>query len=45
MNVIFIYLFFETVGAQCFNGAVGVFVKGGLGLVGIVGPLALVASA
>ncbi|HEY1164266.1 MAG TPA: DUF5009 domain-containing protein [Chitinophaga sp.] len=28
MNSIFIYLFFETVGAQWLNGAVGVFVKG-----------------
>jgi predicted acyltransferase len=28
MNAIFIYLFFETVGVQWLNGAVGVFVKG-----------------
>jgi predicted acyltransferase len=35
MNSIFIYLFFETVGAQWFNGAVGIFVKGFLGFTGI----------
>jgi predicted acyltransferase len=28
MNAIFIYLFFETVGQQWLNGAVGIFVKG-----------------
>ncbi|MDP9076300.1 MAG: DUF5009 domain-containing protein [Bacteroidota bacterium] len=28
MNAIFIYLFFETVGSQWFNGAVGVFANG-----------------
>lgn len=32
MNSIFIYIFFETVGYQWVNGAVGVFVKGGTGL-------------
>ena len=31
VNSIFIYLFFETVGAQWFNGAIGIFVKGFLG--------------
>lgn len=35
MNSIFIYLFFETVGVQWFNGAVGIFVKGFLGFTGI----------
>jgi predicted acyltransferase len=35
MNSIFIYLFFETVGAQWFNGAIGVFVKGFLSYTGI----------
>ncbi|WP_183559912.1 acyltransferase family protein [Mucilaginibacter sp. SP1R1] len=28
MNAIFIYIFFETVGSQWFNGVVGIFVKG-----------------
>lgn len=32
MNSIFIYIFFETVGYQWVNGAVGIFVKGGTGL-------------
>ncbi len=31
VNSVFIYLFFETVGAQWFNGAIGIFVKGFLG--------------
>ncbi len=35
MNAIFIYLFFETVGVQWFNGAVGIFVKGFVGFTGI----------
>ncbi|WP_222104030.1 acyltransferase family protein [Mucilaginibacter corticis] len=44
MNAIFLYLFFETVGGQWFNGAVGVFVKGGLGLLGIAGPVVALIS-
>jgi predicted acyltransferase len=32
MNAIFIYLFFETVGVQWLNGAVGIFAKGFLGI-------------
>lgn len=45
MNSIFIYLFFETVGAQWFDGAVGVFVKGFLGFTGIgVKVIALLSS-
>jgi predicted acyltransferase len=35
MNAIFIYLFFETVGVQWFNGAVGIFVKGFVGFTGM----------
>jgi predicted acyltransferase len=35
MNAIFIYLFFETVGVQWFNGVVGVFVKGFVGFTGM----------
>jgi predicted acyltransferase len=35
MNAIFIYLFFETVGVQWFNGVVGIFVKGFVGFTGI----------
>ncbi|MFD2874170.1 acyltransferase family protein [Mucilaginibacter ximonensis] len=35
MNAIFLYLFFETVGAQWFNGAIGIFVKGGLSLLNV----------
>jgi predicted acyltransferase len=35
MNAIFIYLFFETVGGQWFNGAVGVFTNGFAALCGI----------
>jgi predicted acyltransferase len=35
VNSIFIYLFFETVGSQWFNGAIGIFVKGFLGFTGI----------
>jgi predicted acyltransferase len=45
MNSIFIYLFFETVGVQWFNGAVGVFVKGFLGFTGMgTGIIALLSS-
>ena len=35
MNAIFIYLFFETIGVQWFNGVVKIFVWGGLDLLGI----------
>jgi predicted acyltransferase len=35
MNAIFIYLFFETVGSQWFNGAVGVFANGASSLFGL----------
>jgi predicted acyltransferase len=35
VNSIFIYLFFETVGSQWFNGAVGIFVKGFLSFTGM----------
>lgn len=35
MNPIFIYLFFETVGKQWFNGTVGIFVGGALELVAV----------
>lgn len=35
MNSIFIYIFFETVGYQWVNGAVGIFVKGGLGFLSV----------
>lgn len=35
MNAIFIYLFFETVGVQWVNGAIGIFVKGFTGMVGV----------
>ncbi|MGK9117988.1 acyltransferase family protein [Olivibacter jilunii] len=35
MNPIFIYLFFETVGKQWFNGIVHLFVGGGLHLLGL----------
>lgn len=35
VNSIFIYLFFETVGAQWFNGAIGIYVKGFLGFTGL----------
>ena len=35
MNAIFIYLFFETVGVQWFNGVVHIFVKGFFGSFGI----------
>ncbi|KAA8483078.1 putative acyltransferase [Arcticibacter tournemirensis] len=34
MNALFIYLFFETVGMQWFNGFVGIFIKGFLGFAG-----------
>lgn len=45
MNAIFIYCFFETVGNQWFNGAVGVFVSGAADLVGIRVPVAALMSA
>ena len=35
MNSIFIYLFFETVGYQWLNGAIGIFVKGFLSFTGM----------
>ncbi len=35
MNAIFIYLFFETVGMQWFNGTTAIFVKGFLGFTGL----------
>jgi predicted acyltransferase len=35
MNAIFIYLFFETVGVQWFNGIIGIFVKGFVGFTGM----------
>lgn len=34
MNAIFIYLFFETIGVQWFNGIVKIFIGGGLGAIG-----------
>lgn len=45
MNAIFIYLFFETVGAQWFNGAIGIFVKGFLGFTGMPANVLAVFSA
>ena len=45
MNPIFIYLFFETVGKQWFNGTVGIFVGGGLELLAASPGLVLVAVA
>lgn len=45
MNAIFMYLFFETVGVQWFNGAIGIFVKGTLGFVGVYGPVTALISA
>lgn len=45
MNSIFIYLFFETVGMQWFNGAVAIFVKGFLGFFGISAKLLSLFSA
>lgn len=45
MNSIFIYLFFETVGTQWFNGAVGIFIKGFLGFTAIpVNVVAVISS-
>lgn len=35
MNSIFIYLFFETVGAQWVNRTIGIFVKGFVGMAGV----------
>ena len=37
MNSIFIYLFFETVGVQWFNGLVKIFIGGGMEVAGIQG--------
>lgn len=45
MNAIFIYLFFETVGAQWFNGAVGIFINGVASFIGIGAPLTEVFAA
>ena len=45
MNSIFIYLFFETVGSQWVDGAVGIFVKGFTGLAGAPEKLQTVLSA
>lgn len=45
MNAIFIYLFFETVGLQWLNGAVGIFVKGPLSMIGMHENIAAVFSA
>ena len=45
MNAIFIYLFFETVGLQWLNGAVGIFVKGAAGFAGATPCMQAVASA
>lgn len=45
MNPIFIYLFFETVGKQWFNGAVGIFVGGGLELLAVPSGFVLITVA
>ena len=45
MNPIFIYLFFETVGAQWLNGVVKIFVGGGTGFLGIQGDVVAVVCA
>ena len=45
MNAIFIYLFFETVGYQWFNGTVAIFVRGFSGLAGISPKISAVLSA
>ena len=45
MNAIFMYLFFETVGAQWFNGAIGIYIKGTLGFLGVHGPVTALLSA
>jgi predicted acyltransferase len=45
MNAIFIYLFFETVGAQWFNAAIGIFVKGFSGFTAIPAKVIAVISA
>ena len=45
MNAIFIYMFFETVGYEWLNGAVGIFVKGFAGLIGIGSKISAVLSA
>jgi len=45
MNPIFIYLFFETVGKQWFNGIIGIFVGGGLELLAAPSGSILVAVA
>src|ERR1700744_110568 len=45
VNSIFIYLFFETVGSQWFNGAIVVFVKGFLGFTAVpVNVIAVISS-
>lgn len=45
MNAIFIYLFFETVGMQWFNGTTAIFVKGFLGFTGLSDQMMSVISA
>jgi predicted acyltransferase len=45
MNSIFIYLFFETIGDQWLDGAIGIFVKGFLGLAAIPVNISAVFSA
>ncbi len=45
MNAIFIYLFFETVGMQWFNGTTAIFVKGFLGFTGLSDQVMSVISA
>lgn len=45
MNAIFIYLFFETVGSQWFDGATGIFVKGFFNLLNVHGNIVAVFSA
>jgi predicted acyltransferase len=45
VNSIFIYLFFETAGAQWFNNAIGIFVKGLLGFTSLQANLIAVFSA
>jgi len=45
MNAIFIYYFFNTVGYQWFNGAVGIFVKDFAEIIGIAPKISAVISA
>lgn len=45
MNALFIYLFFETVGGQWFNGAVGVFTNGVMGWMQVPEKMQLVVTA